>query len=203
MKQCHIIASVPVVAGKESIRHNYIAGVPNVPVWGLNGLSLLRPVSRYSGSLNKKSISDCCLLLIKRYLCGAKVHIQALHESRLNDNRKHKQFYYNPLHISLMYVDFGEFGLYRTAFFCIIHLIAKVQMKHLSLTTGAALVLVPVKVGSFPVWRTIVIVFNTLLDKVYSFLKACSMPAVCLFVMFVTSLFLVPVYCLMMKGGAQ
>lgn len=202
MKQCHIIASVPVVAGKESIRHNYIAGVPNVPVWGLNGLSLLRPVSRYSGSLNKKSISDYCLLLIKRYLCGAISHIQVLQASRPIDNRKHKQFYYNSLYISMMYMGCRNFGLYRTAFFYLIHLKATSQMNQ-PLKATATPVAVPVKAGSFPVWRTIVIVFNTLLDKVYSFLKAYPMPAVCLFVMFVTLLFLVLAYCLMMKGGAQ
>ena len=202
MKQCHIIASVPVVAGKESIWHNYIASVSNVPVRGLNGLPLLCPVARYSGSLNKKSISDYCLLLIKRYLCGA----QSTHRhcKRVGHGiiEKHRQFYYGSLHIIPVMCGLSDFEPFRTAFLynssnC------STQMKHLSLTTGAALVLVPVKVGSFPVWRTIVIVFNTLLDKVYSFLKAYPMPDVCLFVMFVTLLFLVLAYCLMMKGGAQ
>lgn len=40
------------------------------------------------------------------------------------DNRKHWQFYYSPLHISLMYVWFRSFGLYRAAFLYI-HLNAK------------------------------------------------------------------------------
>lgn len=203
MKQCHIIASVPVVAGKESIRHNYIASVPNVPVWGLNGLSLLRPVSRYSGSLNKKSISDYCLLLIKQYICGTISIHRYCKRAGYGIIEKHKQFYYGSLHITIpVMCGCGSFEPFRTAF---LFNSSKyhTQMKHLSLTTVTTPVSVPVKVGSFPVWRTIVIVFNILLDKVYSFLKACSMPAVCLFVMFVTLLFLVLAYCLMMKGGAQ
>ena len=40
------------------------------------------------------------------------------------DNRKHWQFYYSPLHISLMYVWFRSFGLYRAAFLYI-HLNAR------------------------------------------------------------------------------
>lgn len=58
------------------------------------------------------------------HLCGAKSDIQALQASRLRDDRKHWQFYYSPLHISLMYVGFRNFGLYRAAFY-FIHLNAK------------------------------------------------------------------------------
>nr|DAV40924.1 MAG TPA: hypothetical protein [Caudoviricetes sp.] len=35
------------------------------------------------------------------------LNIQALQESRLIDNRKHWQFYCNPLYISMMYIEFA------------------------------------------------------------------------------------------------
>ena len=71
-------------------------------------------------------IYECkiCVNEFYAYLCNAKSDIQALQASRLRDNRKHWQFYYSPLHISLMCVGFCSFGLYRAAF-CIIHLNAK------------------------------------------------------------------------------
>ena len=50
------------------------------------------------------------------HLCGAKNHIQASQASGSIDNRKHRQFYYNPLHISMMYVVLRSSGLYRAAF---------------------------------------------------------------------------------------
>ena len=187
--------AVPVKVGIVSNWHNHTASMSNVPVWGLNGLALLRPVTRYSGSLNKKSFSGYCLLLIKRYLCGAISHIQVLQASRPIDNRKHKRFYYNPLYISMMYMGCRNFGLYRTAFFYLIHLTATSQMKHLSLTTATNPVAVPVKVGSFLAWRTIAEMFNTLPDEAGTSLKACSMPAVCLSLVFA--------YFLMLEGGAQ
>ena len=121
--------AVPVKAGIVSNWHN-LASVPNVPVWGLNGLALFRLVTRYSGSLNKKSFSGYCRLLI-----------------------------------------------------------------NLSLTTATNPVSVPVKVGSFPAWRTIAKMFNTLPDEAGTSLKACSMPAVCLSLVFA--------YFLMLEGGAQ
>ena len=68
--------------------------------------------------------SKICINEFYAYLCNAKSDIQALQASRLRDNRKHWQFYYSPLHISLMCVGFCSFGLYRAAF-CIIHLNAK------------------------------------------------------------------------------
>ena len=94
------------------------------------------------------------------HLCGAKNHIQASQASGSIDNRKHWQFYYNPLHISMMYVVLRSSGLYRAAFF-IIHLIAKNQMKQ-TIEVAGTYVPASVKAGMIFSWHTVAKVLNAL-----------------------------------------
>lgn len=80
--------------------------------------------------------------------------------SRLRDNRKHWQFYYSPLHISLMCVGFCSFGLYRAAFLYYSSK-CKTQMKQTIQATSVN-TLVSVKVGTFLSWHTVAKVLNAL-----------------------------------------